>query len=266
MHVSSTPRTLLIAAHPDDETIGAAVRISRSREVEIVHVTDGAPANPSDALAAGFSSARDYAAARRKETECALAKAGVLPSSIQNLGFMDQQLSFYLEELTSRLVTLFDELQPHVVLTHAYEGGHPDHDSVAFACSLAKELHERSNPAWSFDLVEFTGYHAADGGIRTYEFLPNVVETAPSSPLSAPERELKVSMLREFKSQARTLAPFMDPEFELFRKAPAYDFSQPPHAGTLFYEHFEWGVNGREWRNLASDALAGLLNPITDRS
>src|ERR1700751_369792 len=73
MKAVSVPRTLLIAAPPDDETIGAAIRISRTPGIRIVHVTEGSPDNPADAIAAGFSTREAYAAARHQETLRALA-------------------------------------------------------------------------------------------------------------------------------------------------------------------------------------------------
>ena len=49
MHVLTSgicARTLLIAAHPDDEVIGASTLIPRLSNLTIVHVTDGRPGKP----------------------------------------------------------------------------------------------------------------------------------------------------------------------------------------------------------------------------
>ncbi len=262
MQAENTPRTLIIAAHPDDETIGAAVRISRTKGIQIIHVTDGSPLDLSDAVAAGFSTREEYALARRKETERALALAGVPQTAIANLGFTDQQTSFQIEELTSRVLQVLSELKPDVVLTHSYEGGHPDHDSVAFACHAAKKLLDREPGGPCFELVEFTGYHAESGGIVPYEFVPSGQTLEHRYHLTAKQRELKISMLREFKTQTKTLAAFQQPQMEPFRQAPRYDFRRPPHAGKLFYEYFDWGIDGATWRDLACDAERSLLAPI----
>ncbi len=262
MHSDSTPRTLILAAHPDDETIGAAIKISRSKGIQIVHVTDGSPLNTTDATAAGFANGGEYALARRQETERALALAGVPQDGIANLGFTDQQTSFQLEELTSRVVGLLERLRPEVVLTHSYEGGHPDHDSVAFACHLAKKLIEREESGEKFELVEFTGYHADSGGIIPYEFLPHAGAMEYRYQLAPKQRQLKLNMIREFKTQAKTLAPFMDPQVEALRQAPHYDFRRAPHSGRLFYEYFNWGIDGATWRDLARDAERKLLAPV----
>ena len=262
MQAASPPRTLLIAAHPDDETVGAAIHISLTPGIRIVHVTEGSPPSLADALAAGCSSREEYASVRREEAVCALALAGVPRAAITNLYFTDQRVSFELEYLTLRLLAMFEEFQPEVVLTHPYEGGHPDHDSIAFACHSAKRLHELEYPARNFRLMEFTSYHADSGGITVYQFLP--FGNRPEIPyqLTPGERELKLSMLREFKSQHRTLQPFMQPEAEPIRLAPHYDFRRAPHSGRLFYEYFDWGVDGATWRDLAHDAERHLLHPV----
>jgi LmbE family N-acetylglucosaminyl deacetylase len=253
MHAAS-PRPLLIAAHPDDETIGAAIRISHTPRIRIVHVTEGSPPNPADALAAGCSTREQYAAVRRQEALRALARVGVPPDAITNLCFTDQRVSFELESLTLQILTLLGKFQPQIVLTHSYEGGHPDHDSVAFACHTARKLHEFDHPKSTFDLIEFTSYHVHSGGIKPYAFLPFKGQTEIRYPLSPAERALKVTMLQEFKTQAQTLAPFMFPEAEIVRQAPDYDFHHAPHSGRLFYEYFDWGIDSATWRDLAREA------------
>jgi LmbE family N-acetylglucosaminyl deacetylase len=261
MQAASPPRTLLIAAHPDDETVGAAIHISQTPEIHIVHVTEGSPPNPDDALAVGCYTREEYARARRHEAVRAMALAGVSADAITNLYFIDQRVSFELEYLTDRILTLLEKFQPDIVLTHAYEGGHPDHDSIAFACQSAKKLYELDHPKPTFDLIEFTSYHAESGGIKTYSFLPCKDHEEIRHHLSPAERALKLRMLQEFKTQQKTLAPFMLPELEIFRPAPNYDFHRAPHSGRLFYEYFDWGMDGATWRDLARDAERSLLNP-----
>jgi len=262
MQAASVPRTLLIAAHPDDEIVGAAIRICNTPGIRIVHVTEGSPPNPADAHAAGFDNGQAYAAARREEAFRALALAGVPQEAVMNLYFTDQRVSFELEYLTMRVLALLEQFRPQIVLTHPYEGGHPDHDSIAFACHSAKKLHELEHPDSEFQLLEFTSYHADAGGITAYEFLPFANAREFTHVLSPAERQLKIAMLREFKTQQKTLEPFMQPEIESFRAAPHYDFRRAPHMGRLFYEYFDWGIDGASWRDLAQDAERHLLNPI----
>ena len=252
---ANTPSTLVIAAHPDDETIGAGALLTRKPNIKIVHVTDGSPLNAGDALAAGFKSREEYAEARREETVRALAQAGVREDAIRNLHFIDQQLSFHLKELSERVLALVQQAQPEIVLTHAYEGGHPDHDSVAFACHMALRLSE-----FSFCLCEFAGYHAGNGGMEIYAFLPSE-QTQYTYRLNADERELKIAMIESFTTQERTLQPFVRPEVERFRVAPEYDFTRPPHEGKLWYENFNWGTDGAAWRKMASQTLSEILHP-----
>lgn len=255
--IPNSPRVLLIVAHPDDETVGAGVLLSRRKNIQVVHVTDGSPLNPADAIAAGFSNRQDYSEARTRETVEALAIAGVSEKAILSLPFSDQQLSFHLRELSTAILQLISQSKPEIVLTHAYEGGHPDHDSAAFACHVA---HRASGLQDSISLCEFAEYHAGNGGMEVYQFLPGR-EREYTYELTPSEKELKVRMIHAFLSQEKTLQPFSAPVAERFRVAPAYDFRRPPHEGRLWYENFGWGTDGATWRKMASQTLSEILHP-----
>jgi LmbE family N-acetylglucosaminyl deacetylase len=255
---STNLRTVLVAAHPDDETIGAGGLFIRRKNFRIVHVTDGSPLDPSDALAAGCSTRVSYAEIRRKEAVDALASVGIGEDAITNLGLTDQRASFHLRELSELLRGLVERIRPEIVLTHSYEGGHPDHDSVAFACHMAQRI---CRPEARFQLCEFTGYHAGNDGMEVYEFLRADAYEEYIYRLSPEERELKTRMIKKFSTQARTLQPFSSPEVERFRVAPQYDFTRPPHEGKLWYENFNWGVDGMTWRKMASQTLGEIFHP-----
>src|SRR5437868_11862366 len=67
----------LVVAHPDDEVIGAGAQFATWRDIQFVHVTDGAPRNLSDAKANGFADCEAYARARELELKTALNLAGL---------------------------------------------------------------------------------------------------------------------------------------------------------------------------------------------
>ena len=240
-------RMALVVAHPDDETIAAGASLHLLPGLLLVHVTDGAPRVLGDAAAAGFAVPADYAAARRRELMAALAVAGASPELVE-LGIVDQEASSHMPSLARALSRLFDAHRIEAVITHAYEGGHPDHDATAFAVHAAA--------AGRRPVLEFAGYHADPAGaLLTGCFPPGSNPTVVT--LSNAERARKRAMFDCFRTQARVLAAF-GVEQEAFRPAPAYDFTAPPMPGRLNYEHWGWSMTGARWRALARNAQRDL--------
>lgn len=252
-----TPGSIMIvAAHPDDESIGAGGHLSALLEPWILYVTDGAPENPAFAATAGFRTPREYARARRQEALQALELAGISSSRVRGLGVGDQQASFQLLDIAKALGCIFQELRPAVVLTHSYEGGHPDHDAVAFAVRAAWALLAQTGMT-SPGIIEFTSYHSSADGVVVSDFIWKGGSQVVTAYLSRAQREIKRRMFEAYRSQKQVLTMF-SAEVERFRPAPHYDFTQAPHSGKLYYENFDWGIDGESWRSLAAQALDRL--------
>jgi N-acetylglucosamine malate deacetylase 2 len=244
----TAPRLVVVGAHPDDETIGAGGRLRQFRNASFVCVTDGAPRDPSDTAAAGFQTPEHYAAARRAEFGSVLSAAGIKRSG-RHLNYVDQETSINLNALTQTLADLLRELEPEVILTQPYEGGHPDHDATAFAVHRACQLMERSGGRAPL-IVEMTSYHSRSGTMETATFLPSGSREEVTTVLSDEERRFKATLFQCYRTQQQVLQSFPI-AIERFRIAPDYDFTEPPHAGRLFYENFNWGMTGARWRHLA---------------
>ena len=252
-------RIMVVVAHPDDETVGAGGCLSMFREVTIVHATDGAPEDMADANSLGFATRRAYALARRAELEAAMAEAGIDRNALHCLGVADQGAARNLAALSIRIVKLFREHGPSIVLTHAYEGGHPDHDAVAFAVHAATRLARMwgdPQPA----LIEMPLYRAEGGRMAAQSFAPAADRKTVTLPLSAAARQRKQRMFDCFITQKPVLASFQI-DVERFRCAPHYDFELLPNAGDLYYEQFPWGLDGSRWLSFVRVAMVELGLP-----
>ena len=245
-------RALVIAAHPDDETLGLGAQLHRFEHLIILHLTDGAPRDLADAHRHGFADARSYAAARARELQAALAAGGVRARRI-SLGLADQG-RHDLAQLARRLAAVMTAYPAAAVITHAYEGGHPDHDAAAFAARHAAAM---LGPEIAPELIEFPGYQAGSGEVVWGEFLAWTDAPPTTIALSSNERCRKAAMIACFQSQRAVLSRFSC-EAETLRPAPRYDFTQPPHAGPLGYELLGFGPPFAEWRKRAETGLAQL--------
>lgn len=256
--VLSRVTTLVVVAHPDDESIGAGARLRHLGDAFVVNVTDGAPRDPACAIRHGFATRDEYAAARAEELREAMRIVGLPDGQLISLGYVDGEVSLHLTELVLRLTDLMDTLKPQVVLTHPYEGGHTDHDSTTFAVHLACGVLRREGivpPA----ILELTSYHLRGGEKVVQEFLPH--ERADRDQrvivLDARDQEIKERVFDAFGTQRELLETF-NTSFERFRPAPRYVFTRPPHPGLLNYERYGATRRGLTWREHAQRALRAL--------
>jgi LmbE family N-acetylglucosaminyl deacetylase len=250
------PDLAVIVAHPDDESVGAGGLLPRLKRAHFLYATDGAPRNLQDAAAAGYRTRHDYALARHRERAAALAIAGIGHEQVEELGMVDQEAALDLTKLTREVAARLKAWQPAAVMTHPYEGGHPDHDAVAFAVHAACRLQEKCGktpPA----ILETTSYHARHGRLHVCEFLANGGEPIVTLELNEARRLFKKQLFTCYVSQRGTLSSF-PLHRERYRQAPSYDFRRPPHDGELFYERCDWNFTGRQFRRLAAEALQQL--------
>ncbi len=240
--VPFTGRTMVLVAHPDDETGGCAGLLQRLPDPVVVFATDGAPADPY--FWGGYGSPLNYARARRQEATRALQAAGIRHSeflggaALEHTEFHDQQLYRVLPQAMQAISEMVRRYQPDKVLVPAYEGGHPDHDSCSF---LGAMLCRRFGlPVWEMPL-----YHRSDTGNLVCRRFRAKSGGERLLALNRDEKRTRDAMVASYVSQTG-LPEFVGSTLECYRPQADYDYSRPPHHGTLNYQVWQWPISPRQ--------------------
>jgi LmbE family N-acetylglucosaminyl deacetylase len=125
-------RCLVLAPHPDDETLGCggtiAALTSSGVDVHVVIATDG---TGSDRLGRRPEIVRTV---RRREALAACRVLGVPEEHVTFLDFPDGQLAGYTDELVACIDGLVREIRPEHLLVCSALDPHPDHVALRNAC------------------------------------------------------------------------------------------------------------------------------------
>ncbi len=197
---------------------------------------------------------------RQAESHRAMEILGVPRQNLLEMGLPDGHLLDCLGEVVRRLVDLMAVRRPASVFVPAFEGGHPDHDSLQLAAAAAisrVDWEVNRQPA----LFEFPLYHRSGGGIAVGDFLPGG-GAAFKTALKLKDRLLKQRLARIYRSQRLILYPLlalkggpmmMNRRGEPYRLVPpGRDYTRPPHPGRLAYEFY----TRRRFKEFASAAEA----------
>jgi LmbE family N-acetylglucosaminyl deacetylase len=138
LDLSACPLLILVAPHPDDETLGlgatAAMLASRGIPVQVVSVTDGGASHPWLTK----TQRRKLERIRRNELHSATELLGLAPPI--SLGLADGELLACTAELTQALTDRLAAADPGAWCAATWRGdGHPDHEAVGAAAAVAAE-------------------------------------------------------------------------------------------------------------------------------
>ena len=145
----SDSRLLLVAAHPDDESLACAVALQRavraSAAIRVIYVTDG-DNNPWPQRVIEWKwrlKAADrsrWGRVRRAEALAALRVLGVEPAAARFIGLPDQKLTALLVRdcrfVLKRLASMISQWGPTHLIFPSHFDRHPDHSAVAVMVQL----------------------------------------------------------------------------------------------------------------------------------
>jgi LmbE family N-acetylglucosaminyl deacetylase len=219
-HLLRRERILLIVAHPDDESLGAGILLQRNPNVHVVFCTSGAPNRLS--IWRRFGSPWHYARIREREARTALRIAGNEQCTF--LRFRDGKLYSALPRLNRRLAGIVKRWKAELIVTHAFEGGHQDHDVCSFLCA-------RLSQNFDVPVQEMPLYrpNPAAGGLVYQTFATDMGEVECLQPTPA-ELETKQKMVAAHKSQDAVTSEF-NMSREVFRAQISHNYLQPATEG-----------------------------------
>ncbi len=137
LNIDKEDKILVVAPHPDDETLGAGGLLALYDHCDVIVVTDGRMGNPE-------WNADKTARVREKELEEAMEAAGV--KKVYRLGFHDSRLRGN-ERLSGADIRKYD----YIFLPGKYEN-HPDHTAVNKIFRHLAKSQNRYCPIYEYEI------------------------------------------------------------------------------------------------------------------
>jgi len=246
-HEPIAERVVVVVAHPDDEVLAAGSRMDRMTDLTVIHITDGSPRDMQDARREGLSR-EDYGALRRREVAAAMDALDADPELLC-YWHPDKESILHGPAILDQLTE--DLRGASAVITHAYEHGHPDHDTAALCTHLA--LDRLRDGGEAPEVYEFPIYSLENGEPVFGRFSPDATAPETVLPLTDDDRARRNAALAAYKTQ-RGVLEFAGNWQERLRPAPAYDFRLPAPQGSAWYDRHGWVMTLALWRQYA-DAL-----------
>ncbi len=129
-------RLVVVAAHPDDESLGAGGLIATATRhglpVEIVCATDGEGSHPDSPT----RTPEELAVVRADEGRLAARELGVQDAP-HRLGLPDGEVDQHQDLLTQRLVEIVGDGRGEIIVAPWRRDGHPDHEAAGRAAAAA---------------------------------------------------------------------------------------------------------------------------------
>ena len=217
-------RVVVVAAHPDDETLGAggliAAAAAAGLRVDVVVLTDGEASHPDSPT----TTPARLAAVRRSETRAAVGQLSPT-SSVIFAALGDGRLKLSFTEAVSTLVDVISEDGRKTLLVAPWRGDrHPDHEAAGRAAAIAAERTDArllEYPIWLWhwaapDAAPWGGMRAltldpAAGAAKEAALEQHTSQVRPLSPAAGDEVLLTADLLAHFR---RDREVFVQPDLE----------------------------------------------------
>lgn len=221
---------LVVAPHPDDETLGCGALIARLVEggtpVDVLVVTDGRGSHPASALPPA-----DLAAIRAAECVAACGRLGLPPDRVHALGIPEGLLAERTAELVERLTVLIERSAVTDLFVPSALDWHPDHQLVRAAgvrvAAARPTVRLLEYPVWFWADGPWASHDGGSTLQRAWRFAaepvttlltlrPVLVRTAEA------HRDAKRRALEEYRSQVSNLTG--EPDWATLDEAFLEDF------------------------------------------
>lgn len=250
-------RVVVVAAHPDDETLGAAGVCARAHRlglgVEVVLLTAGEHSHPDSPTTA------PDALARLRRAESAAALRVVAPSGATTyVGIEDGCVAAHEDAVVARLVQVLGDARRTLLVAPWRHDGHPDHEAAGRGAAVAARRTGASlleYPIWSWhwgrpDDAPWSALRAialteAEVEAKRFAIAQHATQVAPLSEAPGDEVLLRAELLAHFTHDRESY------------------FEEPLADSALDDLHHEnpdpWGVDTRWYEARKRDLLLAML-------